>query len=119
MPDQNSDIDKARLERLDEKLKAARQEQQLPASPKKDYSALSLAWRMVIELISGVGIGFFIGYGLDSLFGTMPIFLMIFLMFGLAAGIRTMMRTAKEVERLQREAFGQSAPRDEDKTGGN
>ena len=35
----------------------------------------NLAWRMVIELVAGLGIGFGMGYGLDVLFGTLPVFL--------------------------------------------
>ena len=53
---------------------------------------------MVVELVAGLGIGFGIGYGLDHLFGTMPIFLVLFIFAGLAAGIQTMLRSAKEVE---------------------
>jgi len=54
--------------------------------------------------VAGLGIGFGIGYGLDSLFGTMPIFLVLFIFFGFAAGVLTMMRSAKEVQRKQLEA---------------
>ena len=56
---------------------------------------------MVIEMVAGLGIGFGIGYGLDSLFGTLPIFMVLFTMFGLAAGIKTMLRSAKEIEEKQ------------------
>jgi len=56
------------------------------------------AWRMVIELVVGVGLGFGIGYGLDGLFGTIPIFLILFTLLGFAAGIRTMMRSAAEIQ---------------------
>ena len=59
---------------------------------------------MVIELVAGLGIGFGIGYGLDSLFGTLPIFLVIFIFLGFAAGVNTMMRSAKEMQRKQLEA---------------
>lgn len=45
-------------------------------------------------------IGFGVGYGLDWLFGTLPIFLILFIGVGLAAGIRTMMRTAEEVQKM-------------------
>ena len=53
---------------------------------------------MVIELVVGLGMGFGIGYGLDVLFGTMPIFLVLFTFLGFAAGINVMLRTAKEVK---------------------
>jgi ATP synthase protein I len=70
-----------------------------PRSAEGDkYSQAQLAWRMVIELVAGLAIGFGIGYGLDHLFGTMPIFLVLFIFAGLAAGIKTMLRSAKEVE---------------------
>lgn len=73
---------------------------------KKDYSQAQLAWRMVIELVAGLGIGFGIGYGLDTLFGTIPLFLVLFIGFGFAAGVKTMMRSAKEVQdrRMAQEA---------------
>ena len=53
---------------------------------------------MVIELVAGIVIGFGIGYGLDALFGTLPIFLVTFVLLGFVAGVRTMMRTAKEIQ---------------------
>jgi ATP synthase protein I len=59
-----------------------------------------MAWRMVIELVAGIAIGFGVGYGLDWLFGTIPIFLILFIGLGFAAGIRTMMRTAEEVQKM-------------------
>ena len=60
----------------------------------------NMAWRMVIELVARIAIGFGIGFGLDWLFGTVPIFLILFIGLGLAAGIRTMMRTAEEVQKM-------------------
>lgn len=65
------------------------------------YSQAQLAWRMVIEMVAGLMIGFGIGYGIDTLLGTMPIFLVLFIFLGLAAGINTMLRSAREVQRKQ------------------
>ena len=62
------------------------------------HSSAHLAWRMVIELVVGLAIGFGIGYGLDNFFGTMPLFLVIFIFLGFAAGVKTMMRSAREVQ---------------------
>ncbi|NOX38988.1 MAG: AtpZ/AtpI family protein [Alphaproteobacteria bacterium] len=70
-----------------------------PAHRHVDHSTAARgAWRMVIELVVGVGLGFGIGYGLDGLFGTIPIFLILFTLLGFAAGIRTMMRSAAEIQ---------------------
>lgn len=63
----------------------------------KSFSQGEVAWRMVIELVTGMGLGLAIGYGLDALFGTMPILLVIFALFGFAAGVRTMLGTARQM----------------------
>jgi ATP synthase protein I len=46
-------------------------------------------------------IGFGIGYGLDTLLGTRPIFLMLFTLLGFAAGVKTMIRSAREIQEKQ------------------
>lgn len=86
------------LRRLDAKIAAAKGS--LEPEPRADehYSQASEAWRMVIELVAGIAIGFGIGYGLDALFGTLPIFMVLFVLLGFAAGIKTMMRTAAEIQ---------------------
>lgn len=63
------------------------------------YSGAQMGWRMVTELVVGMLMGLGIGYGLDNLFGTLPWFLILFTMLGFAAGVRTMMRTATEVQK--------------------
>ncbi|WP_255553387.1 AtpZ/AtpI family protein [Maritimibacter sp. DP1N21-5] len=68
---------------------------------KKDYALANLAWRMVIELVAGLGIGFGMGYGLDWFFGTLPVFLVIFTLLGLAAGIKVMLNSARELGEKQ------------------
>ena len=94
-----SEADRARLEALEKRIAVAKEAVNPPRNPKEDqYSQAQLAWRMVIELVAGLGIGFGVGYGLDRLFGTMPLFLILFIFAGFAAGIKTMLRSAKEVE---------------------
>ena len=86
------------LKSLDARIKAVKKAK-IP-EPKLDdhYTGAQLAWRMVIELVAGIAIGFGIGYGLDALFGTMPVFLVIFILLGFAAGVKTMLKTAREVQ---------------------
>jgi ATP synthase protein I len=62
---------------------------------------LQHAWRMVIELVSGMAIGFGLGYGLDVLFGTLPILMIVFTLLGFVAGVRTMLSTAREIQKDQ------------------
>lgn len=94
--------DHERLRQLDERIAELKTGQE-PEKRHQDehYSQANLAWRMVTELVAGLAIGFGIGYGLDSLLGTMPLFLVLFVFLGFAAGVRTMLRTADEVRRKQ------------------
>ena len=64
-----------------------------------DYDKAHLAWRMVIELVAGLGIGLGIGFGLDYLFGPAPFLMVVFIFLGFAAGIKSMMRSAAELTR--------------------
>lgn len=93
--------DDARLAELSQRIDKLRVAKQEPNHMKKDYSQAQLAWRMVIELVAGLGIGFGIGYGLDTLMGTLPVFLVLFIGLGLAAGVKTMLRSAREVQERQ------------------
>ncbi|MGD1885115.1 MAG: AtpZ/AtpI family protein [Paracoccaceae bacterium] len=93
--------EKHRLARLQDRIDAAKGAQAPRPRSDEHYSQAQLAWRMVIELVAGLGIGFGMGYGLDALFGTSPWLMIIFVFLGFAAGIQTMMRSAKEVQEKQ------------------
>lgn len=93
-----------RLKALEAKIDALKAPAEVRDHSEEHYSQAQLAWRMVIELVAGLGIGFGIGYGIDTLLGTTPIFLVLFIFLGLAAGVLTMMRSAKEVQKKQLEA---------------
>jgi ATP synthase protein I len=87
-----------KLDALEARIAAVRKAQEPGPRQDEHYSQAQLAWRMVIELVSGLGIGFGIGYGLDYLFGTMPWLMVVFTMLGLAAGVKTMLRSAQEIQ---------------------
>ncbi|KAG1647402.1 ATP synthase protein I [Nymphon striatum] len=99
IPMGNCSVSDQDLQELEAKINAAKA-RSAPAKPHQEehYSQAQLAWRMVIELVAGLGIGFGIGYGLDVLFGTLPIFMVLFVMLGLAAGVKTMLRSAQEIQ---------------------
>jgi ATP synthase protein I len=81
----------ARLEKVKEKPKAE------ATTTAKGFSQGEVAWRMVIELVTGMLLGVGIGYGLDVLFGTLPVFLIIFSLLGFAAGVKTMLGSARQL----------------------
>jgi ATP synthase protein I len=86
------------LAKLEQRIAAAKSGREEKPHMEEHYSQAQLAWRMVIELVAGLGIGFGIGYGLDWLFGTLPFLMVIFTFLGLAAGVQTMIRSAKEIQ---------------------
>ncbi len=89
-----------RLKRLEDRISAARAGRVEPArGHQREFTQGSLAWRMVIELVVGMALGVAIGLGLDAVLGTRPIFLVVFALLGFAGGVRTMIRTANEVQR--------------------
>ena len=103
---------KERMAQLEAKIEAAKLAQAPKPRVDEHYSAANLAWRMVIELVAGLGIGFGIGYGLDILFGTIPLFMVLFVLLGLAAGIKTMLRSAKEIQEEQEAEMASKDERD-------
>ena len=113
MPDPD---DAARLRDLEERIARAKGQPEVKHHSEEHYSQAQLAWRMVIELVSGLGIGFGIGYGLDAIFGTQPLFLVLFIFLGFAAGVNVMLRSAREIQAKQE---GRGLPAREDATGGD
>lgn len=102
--------DQDQLSALDARIKAVKAAQAPKDHMDEHYSQAQLAWRMVIELVAGLGLGFGIGYGLDWAFGTLPVFMVLFTFMGLAAGVKTMLRSAQEIQQTQEAA---QAARDE------
>lgn len=99
--DHTSSDHKRRLARLTNRITQAKSAQGGANHGGEHYSQAQLAWRMVIELVSGLGIGLGIGIGLDRLFGTTPVLLVVFVLLGFAAGVKVMMRSAQEVQQQQ------------------
>ena len=105
-------MDNDPLRGLGEKIKSAKRSYENEPKVEDHHSGLQHAWRMVIELVSGLAIGFGLGYGLDIVFGTLPIFMIVFTLLGFVAGIRTMLSTAKEVQRDQEQRLSETNERD-------
>ena len=94
-----ADLDREkRLNDLDVRIQALKSGSGATQKINDHHSMAHLAWRMVIELVVGITIGFVVGYGIDFLCGTVPIFMVIFIFLGFAAGVNTMLRSAKELQ---------------------
>ncbi len=89
-------LTKEQLQRLGDRLELARGAK--VAAQERRSSALGQAFRLATELVVGVGVGIFIGWWLDRLFDTQPVFILIFFVLGIAAGILNVVRTAKTMQ---------------------
>jgi ATP synthase protein I len=115
MPDRS---DAERLAALRLRIEAERRKQEPVAPRQTHHDQAHMAWRMVIELVAGIGVGFAIGIGLDELFGTGPFLLVTFTLLGFAAGVRTLMRTATDMQqRLIRDAADDAKTKEDGRRG--
>ena len=98
--DPRSDVDReadaARLRDLEDRLSRLTRKPEANM-PMAGYDKAHVAWRMVTEIVAGIMLGAGIGYGLDYVFGTLPVMLILFILLGFVAGIKVMMRTAAEL----------------------
>jgi ATP synthase protein I len=95
-----SDDPTDKLKDLEARIEAARAVQAPPPrKPESKFAGAGLAWRLMFELIVGIVIGCAMGWGLDSLFGTLPLFLVVFTLLGFGAGVRVMLQSAQEGQR--------------------
>jgi ATP synthase protein I len=95
-----NDPEMHRLNQLERQLQQARggqKQEQKPAPPPASPSQMGIAFRLVTELLAGVIVGGAIGWALDRVFGTSPILLIVCFLVGVAAGIRNVQRTAREM----------------------
>ncbi len=90
----------SRLDELSSRLDAEKKEHQKAETPSTNYGKAqdySKGYRLVSEFVAGILVGAAVGYGLDRLFNTLPLFMIVFLMVGFGAGILNMARAANRV----------------------
>ncbi len=96
------------IRQLEEKilrLKEEENERRRPATKNVYAGRSALGLRAAVDLLSAVLVGAAIGYTVDRLADTRPLFLAIFLLFGGAAGVLNVYRLSKdeEIQRQNRE----------------
>ncbi len=85
------------LRELGEKLDEARRREAAKAPKQGNVAPLAVAFRFTTELVAALIVGGALGWGLDWLFGTRPIFMVVLFFLGAAAGIRNVMAAANEM----------------------
>ena len=89
------------LDDLKTRLKIAKtklQKQNLEKSEKKGIF-MGNAFKLGTELVASVAVGTIIGYILDNWFDTKPILIIVFFLFGAAAGILNVFKAAKKMQK--------------------
>jgi ATP synthase protein I len=92
----NHDPDPEGLRRLETELRKARGRKKAHAEDRPP-SKLGIAFRLSTEFVAAPFVGGAIGWGLDYLFGTAPVLLLVMFCLGIAAGFRNLLRAAKEM----------------------
>jgi ATP synthase protein I len=77
-----------------------------------DMNQMARAWSMGMDMFVNLLAGGILGFGLDWLFGTYPILMLVFGLLGLAFG---MLKFIREALRLNREVTGTTKTRTETK----
>lgn len=58
------------------------------------FAGYAAAFRLSTEFVSAVAVGGVLGYALDWALGTLPLFLILLLLLGFAAGVLNVLRSA-------------------------
>ena len=90
------------LEDLKTRLRIAKSKLQNQNSEKNNKNKgvfLGNAFKLGTELVAAVVVGTIIGFILDNWFGTKPILIIIFFLFGSAAGILNVIKAAKRMQK--------------------
>ena len=74
--------------------------EQKSKKPKTNHyknNGYSIGLKISLDLISSILVGAFIGYGLDKVFSTKPVFFIIFLVLGIITGFYSLFKTVKKL----------------------
>ena len=111
--------DLERLRALEDKIARAKAGLEPKPAAHDHHSAAQMGWRMVVELVSGLAVGAGLGYGADLVLGTGPFLFIALTLLGFAAGVQTMIRTARSLQaRLEHDALAKVGAEQGDRNSG-
>ncbi len=106
-----------RLKELSSRLAQEKSTHAAQENPPRQYQGAgdySKGYRLISEFVAGILVGAAVGYGLDKLFSTLPLFLIIFVLVGFAAGILNMSRAANRTSPTAEELAKMPKPTNDD-----
>lgn len=89
-------VSEKKLQDLEGRINSAKEiiQQKEEPSQLSTYSP----FKIIVDILSGIAVGVFLGYICDSYFGTLPLFLFLFAVFGMIGGIYNVYKDAKNLE---------------------
>lgn len=100
-PDTNPKAERAETRKLAERIRKMtgkrRGVEAAHAVRQREVTGMGRGFRLASEFVAAIFVGTGIGWILDSLLNTIPIFFIVFMMTGFAAGVRNVIRTAAEM----------------------
>lgn len=87
------------IEEMDARIKNLKSKKRKQAKHKDPRLMWQIAFRVAAEFVSPIIIGLCIGYGIDEFFATKPMFMLIMVIFGCAAGMLNVYRIAKSMDK--------------------
>ncbi|MEO6609407.1 MAG: AtpZ/AtpI family protein [Aestuariivirga sp.] len=106
-----------RLNDLSSRLAAGKSQKAKEEKPNMQYQSAtgySKGYRLISEFVAGILVGGLLGYGIDYAAGTLPLFLIVFLLAGFGAGILNMSRAANRTSPTAEELAKMPKPDDDD-----
>lgn len=95
---EGDDPEKA-LKDLGSRLQDARAERQPVTSGSAEGNMMGLAYRMLADILAGIGVGGYLGWWLDTQFDTQPVLFVFMLFLGMAGGVANSVRSAARAQR--------------------
>jgi ATP synthase protein I len=106
-----------RLNDISSRLAAEKSQKAKEEKPNMQYQSAtgySKGYRLISEFVAGILVGGLLGYGIDYAAGTLPLFLIVFLLAGFGAGILNMSRAANRTSPTPEELAKMPKPDDDD-----
>lgn len=96
----------ARIGRANDRTDASKAAQRMR---RKEASGHNRGFRLASDFLSAIFVGVILGLALDTLFGTQPIFMIVLMLFGFAAGVRNVVKSASEMNAVMEQDLGADA----------
>ncbi len=92
-------MDDAKIKKLEQKINAHKEAKIQRTQELNEKFHSNGAFKILVDILSGIAVGVFLGYILDSYMGTLPFWLFILSVFGMMGGLYNVYRDAVKLEK--------------------